>query len=321
MFLVLALIHRLAPSIPRNGLVSVLSQWKESTTSLDSQTSWLPNFSSGVTPKPIHSHNDYSRDVPLFRALSVGCTGVEADIHLVDNELLVGHTARDLRPARTLASLYLNPLTSIFQSQNQGSNKVNDTVGPSWVGVFNDKPEEPLVLLLDFKTSPDETLPPVMQHLQPLRDAGYLTQWNGTHLVQSVLTIVASGLMSSRLDLQSTTNGSIFLDAPLLNLTSNYNSSNSLYASAPLRPALGSRIHGRGMNAGQLARVEKLVAEAQAMGLKARFWDTPSWPIGMRDTVWRQLVDADVDMLNADDVQAAALWNWHWCQIAGIRLC
>ena len=31
-------------------------------------------------------------------------------MHLVGNELLVGHDVEDLRPGRTLAALYLDPL-------------------------------------------------------------------------------------------------------------------------------------------------------------------------------------------------------------------
>ena len=38
-----------------------------------------------------HSHNDYSRPRPLLDALDAGFCSVEADIFLVDGELLVAH--------------------------------------------------------------------------------------------------------------------------------------------------------------------------------------------------------------------------------------
>lgn len=57
-----------------------------------------------------HAHNDYEHDRPLLDALSHGFTSVEADIYLVDGELLVGHDPADLVPGRTLQSLYLDPL-------------------------------------------------------------------------------------------------------------------------------------------------------------------------------------------------------------------
>jgi hypothetical protein len=67
-------------------------------------------------PIPCHSHNDYRRTVPLFDALSAGCTSVEADIWLTgnDTELYVGHNRRSLSEKRTLRSLYLDPLIEIL---------------------------------------------------------------------------------------------------------------------------------------------------------------------------------------------------------------
>jgi hypothetical protein len=38
-----------------------------------------------------HAHNDYEHDRPLFDALDHGFCSVEADIHLVDGQLLVAH--------------------------------------------------------------------------------------------------------------------------------------------------------------------------------------------------------------------------------------
>jgi hypothetical protein len=57
-----------------------------------------------------HSHNDGERDVPLFGALELGIASVEADVWLVDDELLVAHDPEGLAPELTLRSLYLDPL-------------------------------------------------------------------------------------------------------------------------------------------------------------------------------------------------------------------
>ena len=56
------------------------------------------------------AHNDYAQQRPLLDALAHGFAAIEADIHLVDGELLVGHGKRDLVPGRTLATTYLEPL-------------------------------------------------------------------------------------------------------------------------------------------------------------------------------------------------------------------
>ena len=46
-----------------------------------------------VTPIPCHSHNDYWRRVPFWDAIHWGCTSVEADVWLFDDELFVGYVA------------------------------------------------------------------------------------------------------------------------------------------------------------------------------------------------------------------------------------
>src|SRR5579863_3505263 len=64
-----------------------------------------------VKPLPsAHAHNDYLHERPLLDALDHGFTSVEADIFLVQGKLLVAHDIAALRPERTLAALYLDPL-------------------------------------------------------------------------------------------------------------------------------------------------------------------------------------------------------------------
>src|SRR5215475_1398103 len=57
-----------------------------------------------------HAHNDYEHKRPLLDALDHGFCSIEADIYLVDGQLLVAHDRRDVRPERTLQALYLDPL-------------------------------------------------------------------------------------------------------------------------------------------------------------------------------------------------------------------
>lgn len=139
------MIRKLAPIKPQqNGLTQIVSAWVEPGSVTPAPAAWLPNFSRDVDPKAIHSHNDYWRRVPLFEALSLGVTGVEADCHLIDGVLYVGHKPRSLRTNRTLQSLYLDPLTTILTKQNEGNIVVNDTI-PS--GVWDIDPSRPLILM------------------------------------------------------------------------------------------------------------------------------------------------------------------------------
>ena len=84
-----------------------------------------------------HAHNDYEHDRPLFDALEHGFTSVEADVWLVDGELLVAHDLEDATPGVTLESLYLDPLDELVRNQGH-------SVYPHWDGS--------LQLLIDIKS-------------------------------------------------------------------------------------------------------------------------------------------------------------------------
>src|SRR6516225_4303819 len=74
---------------------------------------WLcaPTINAGPIPLTrVHAHNDYEHKRPLFDALDHGFCSIEADIYLVDGQLLVAHERNQVRPDRTLQSLYLDPL-------------------------------------------------------------------------------------------------------------------------------------------------------------------------------------------------------------------
>lgn len=52
-----------------------------------------------MVPTAYHSHNDYWRNVLLFSALYAGCTGVEADVWLLGDDLYVNHEMPRYSPA------------------------------------------------------------------------------------------------------------------------------------------------------------------------------------------------------------------------------
>lgn len=273
-------------------------------------------------PKPIHSHNDYWRPVPLFDALSLGVTGVEADCHLINGELLVGHTARSLRPNRTFRSLYLDPLITILENQNPSNTLTNDTTVN---GVWDTESTRSIVLMTDLKTDGASTLDAVQAQLQNFREKGWLTYWNGTGIVPGPIIHVGTGNTPFSAVLNSTyansTYRDVFFDAPLDDLASGqYNVSNSYYASTSMSHMFWHVGHS-GLSTSQLAVVDGQIAKAKELGLVSRYWDTPGWPSTRRINIWKQLVDAEVGMLNADEIFEAARWNWRWCNVLNLHLC
>src|SRR6266404_2613066 len=67
----------------------------------------------GNSPAPLvraHAHNDYEHARPLFDAIDRGFCSIEADVWLVDDQLLVAHDRKQAKLGRTLQALYLDPL-------------------------------------------------------------------------------------------------------------------------------------------------------------------------------------------------------------------
>lgn len=260
-------------------------------------------FLRNVLPVPVHSHNDYERRLPLFEALGSGCISVEADVHLKDNDLLVGHSDKSLHKDTTLRSLYLEPLQRILEAQNDGTGTRR--------GVYNHAPEQTLVLLVDLKTSGPETFAEIDAQLEPLRDLDFLTYWNGTTRIMRPLTVVASG--NANVDdvlALNATHRDIFWDAKLERLVSiddnpdsepptyKFNQSNSYFASTEFRNAMLYAYPA------EYGATPSQLEQAKERGLLTRYWDTPTEPPNLREVVWRVLVDAGVGVLNVDDLGA-----------------
>jgi len=316
--------RRLSPPKPsNNGLTQIVAEWVEPTSN-GTSPSWLPNFSRDVVPKAIHSHNDYWRRVPLFEALSLGITGVEADCHLINGELYVGHSNSSLKPNLTLRSLYLDPLTTILTNQNLGSS-VASSSGIN--GVWDTNPHRGIVLMTDLKTEGYSTLEAVQAQLEPFREKGWLTYWNGTTIIPGPITHVGTGntpfeavLFSSH---SNFTYRDVFFDAPLDDLSDIYNITNSYYTSASLTGVLGgaSKIPRNGLSKKQMIYLQGQVNKALGSGLMSRYWDIPAWPVSRRINIWHQLEELGIGMLNADAIDEAARWDWRWCNILGLELC
>lgn len=296
----------------------------------DSPSIWdndRQDFIKNVMPVPVHSHNDYTRRIPLFEALGSGCISVEADVYLHDGDLLVGHKPRGLHRHSNLRSMYLDPLQRLLESRNAGKAKGN------WHGIFNKAPQQTVVLLVDHKTEDPKTFGMLHAQLQSLRDLEYLTYWNGTHRIMGPLTIVASGnvLLESIIALDPM-HRDIFWDARLETLISayddfsgempvyGYNQSNSYYASGMFRNArlYGWHDESRPPPSTPAAKDSAMsqIDQAKARGLISRYWGTPDGPQNLKEIVWRVLVKANVGVLNMDDLGTVRARAPGWGAIA-----
>ncbi|KUI67069.1 Altered inheritance of mitochondria protein 6 [Cytospora mali] len=262
------------------------------------------NYPTSLTGE-IHSHNDYWRQVPFYSALSVGAVSIEADVWLYNGTLFVGHETSALTTERTFDSLYIQPILSVLEAQNPNSSFVSGTTKN---GVYDTSSSQTLYLFVDVKTDGATTFPVVIKALEPLRDAGYLTTFNGTGVTSGPVTVIGTGNTPLN-QVQGVEPRDYFWDAPIPTLDttfSNITSDVSPIASTDFAVQFPDVRGNQGFNDTQLALLKSQVAAAHAKGIAVRYWDQPGWPIGTRNSIWRTLWDNGVDLLNVDDLEGAA---------------
>lgn len=233
-----------------------------------------------------HSHNDYEQKRPLLEALDHGFCNVEADVHLVEGRLWVAHDRKDLKPERTLKSLYLDPLAERVRNRT---------------GIFAD-PRVHLMLLVDVKGQGAEVYERLKTELAPY--APMLTRFRDSGVVTGAVTVVLSGDRAWDLA-RADRDRWCALDGRMSDLT---NAAPVGLAPASLVPLVSEswrslfRWDGDGeMSAAEKARLKALVGQAHAQGRKIRFWALPDRP-----AAWKLCQEAGVDLINTDKIPALA---------------
>jgi glycerophosphoryl diester phosphodiesterase family protein len=228
-----------------------------------------------------HAHNDYLHDRPLFDALDHGFTSVEADIFLVDGQLLVGHTRGALKPDRTLESLYLAPLAERVHA--------ND-------GHVYAKPGR-FFLLIDVKDDARSTYSALQEVLA--RYSGMLTTIEAGKVRPGPITVVLTGnrpkidpgdshLRYAGLDGRLTDLGSRAPAHEMPMISDNWSKNFDWKGSGPMPQQEQAKLHS-------------IVKQAHAAGRVVRFWETPE-----NEAVWRELRAAGVDLINTDQLARLA---------------
>lgn len=232
-----------------------------------------------------HAHNDYEHERPLYDALSHGFTSVEADVWLVDGELLVAHDLVDVDPAKTLESLYLDPLEDLTRGRGR-------SVYPGWDGS--------LQLLIDIKSDGESTYAAVHEALA--EHARLMTRSVHGKVRTGPVTAVISGNRPLE-TMRAQPVRYAFYDGRSGDLGSGL--------PANLMPLVSDNWtklftwQGVGqMPAAERERLHAFVDQAHAAGYRVRFWATPDQPGAAREAVWTELAAAGVDHINTDDLPA-----------------
>ncbi len=230
------------------------------------------------TPLPqAHAHNDYEHARPLFDALEQGFGSVEADVHLVDGRLLVAHDRKAVNPARTLESLYLDPLRAQVV-QNGGR-------------VYRGGPT--IVLLIDVKSEAEPTYAALDTVLKNY--AEMLTVFHEDRVSVGAITVIISGARA-RAAMAAQPVRHAAMDGRIDDLAVEPVQGGLI----PLVSDNWEKVFGEKWTTGvpSVAAKEKLaslVKQAHTQQRMIRFWNTP-------DTreAWQLLREAGVDLINTD---------------------
>lgn len=233
-----------------------------------------------AAPRPLpnaHAHNDYEHARPLADALDHGFNSVEADIYLVDGQLLVAHDREDCRPERTLRSLYLEPLRKRIEAN--GGSVHADTPG--------------FTLLVDIKSDGKATYAALHEQLTEYRTM--LTRVDNGRRAAGPVAVIVSGnrpittMASQRLRYAG-------VDGRIEDLSG--------HASSHLAPLISDhwpsyfKWTGKGeFPVEERAKLARIADQAHRQGRRLRFWATPE-----NEAVWRALRTAGVDLIGTDDL-------------------
>ncbi len=229
-------------------------------------------------PTPLvqaHSHNDYEHERPLLDALQHGFCSVEADVWLVDGQLLVAHDRDKVQPGRTLESLYLKPLRECVVA-NDGR-------------VYREGPQ--FTLLIDFKSDADPTYDALKDVLA--KHENILTRFENGAIQTNAITVIVSGNRPFE-KMKSETVRLAAIDGRVGDLEK--------LPPGDLMPLIsdnwGSLFQWRGegeLPAAELEKLAKLVSQVHEAGRRVRFWGSPDMK-----SLWEVQRKVGVDLINTD---------------------
>jgi len=228
----------------------------------------------------VHAHNDYEHKRPLLDALDHGFCSVEADIYLVDGQLLVAHDRSEVRPGRTLQRLYLDPLRDRVK-QNGGR-------------VYSNGPE--FTLLIDLKSDWHQLYPALRDVLKQY--AKVLVTFDGERKnTNAILAIITGDRSKTMFEGESLRYAA--LDGELENLNSDKTANLIPWISGNWTKSFMWRGTGTIVEEEKL-KLKAIVAQAHQQGRRVRFWGSPDQPV-----FWRELLDDGVDLINTDHLEEA----------------
>lgn len=236
-------------------------------------------FSQNCVLLNAHAHNDYKHKHPLSDALQNKFNSIEADIFLINNQLIVSHTRPFLNKKKTLESLYLKPLLDSCLKNN---------------GTVYKNCDESLILLIDIKTDANETYKELKKDLEKYKSI--LSKYENGNITFNAVTIILTGNKPFD-ELQKENLRYAFIDQSLLGLDKAFEQTVCMMASTKYSNILTWK------GKGEIPKEEKeklttLVNQAHKEDKVVRLWASPE-----NKKVWAELLNCGVDLINTDKLE------------------
>ena len=217
----------------------------------------------------IHAHNDYEKPEPLFNAVRNKVFSIEADVFLINDKFFVAHTINEIDSQKTLESLYIRPITTLF---DKNSGKVSEDKNYTFslvIDIKNRGTESLKKLSYELQSFPkyfDRTVNPRAVQIIISGDRGPIDSWKNYPSF-----IYFDGRPFEKYD-------SVTL-AKVAMVSDNY----TKYAtSVPPAPD----------------RITSITNQVHLWKKPFRLWGAPD-----NEQAWRLLKDAGVDIINTDKVE------------------
>jgi hypothetical protein len=225
------------------------------------------------------SHNDYWQKPPLFKALSMGYTYIEADILLIKNRLVVAHR-RPLRPSKTkdLTEMYLDPLFKIYNEK----------------GYFYKDHPSPIFLMIDIKTGAEETYEKLLEVIKPYESM--LTQFVDGVEIPGGITLIITGNRPVE-TIAAERDRWVAIDGRPLDLGKGYPLNLMPMVSEKYSTILGWTTTFGPKSPKNILKVQDFVSKVQAEGRLTRLWKIPE-----KRESWNWLTYHGIDLLNTDNL-------------------
>lgn len=249
----------------------------------------------GVAPVTIlesgHSHNDYTHEHPLMDALQYGYKSIEIDVWLHRGRLIVDHNGLALDSGKKdIEELYLRPIQERVLA-NHGQVYVGDTTPTIFMVEFKNDPEAGYAVLKELIAKYKELFADRLGRGGPIKLLITGNRpWKSLYTDRE-LYITADGAISQAAD---------SVPPHIIERVSDPYGSHFTW-------------RGRGqMPKKQRARLDALVKTAHDHGRQIRFYAAPE-----DENVWRTLLDAGVDWVNADDLPRFATFYKEYIRMNG----